>query len=425
MQDTKTKIKDGITLHTINTDKFKTDLIAMFLTTELSKENVTKNALISLLLRRGTMKFPSQEELSKKLEEMYGGSFDCGLDKIGNNQVFKLYIETIDDEFIPQSTNKMWKESLKLILEVVLNPYIENGAFKQEYFEQEKKTLTQLIEGRKDNKAQYALNRCVEEMYKDEPFGIYKFGTVEDIEKLDNKSLYEYYQELIQNCKIDIFVSGNIQEKEIEELVKDDENIKKLKEREAKYYPVKIEKKKSDNKEKVVEESLEVTQGKLVLGLNVNIEDEDKKYATIVYNAILGGTPNSKMFQNVREKSHLAYIASSSYMRHKNTIFVNSGIEISNYEKALKIMKEQIKDMEEGKFTEEELKEAKKVIIEGAKTLYDEQDSQITYCFGQEIATSNDVSIEEYMKKIEAISMEDVLEIAKVVKIDTIYFLKN
>ena len=383
--------------------------------------------MISLLFRRGSAKIPTQEELSKKLEEMYGSMFDSGLDKIGNNQVFKFYVETVNDEFLPQSNEEMWKKAIELILEITLNPYSENGSFKPEYFEQEKNTLTQLIEGKKDNKAQYALNRCIEEMYKDEPFGLYKLGTVEDIQKIDNKELYEYYLQLIQECKIDIFVSGNVPDQnEIKDLINEDENIKKLKDREPKYAPVKLEeKKKTDNNEKVVEESLEVTQGKLVLGLDIDIDDEEKKYATIVYNSILGGSANSKLFQNVREKAHLAYVASSSYLRHKNTIFVNSGIEISNYEKALNIIKEQIKDMQESKFTDDDLKEAKKVITEGIKTIYDEQDTQITYYFGQEIAESKDVSIDEYMKKIESITRENVIEIAKAVRVDTIYFLKN
>lgn len=427
MQNTKTQIKKGITLHTINSDKFKTNLFAMFLTTDLNEKNVTKNALISLLLRRGTATIPTQDELSKKLEEMYGGSFDCGLDKIGNNQVFKFYVETINDNYIPQSNEKMWKEAMKLMFEIILNPYNENEAFKQEYFEQEKNTLNQIIEGRKDNKAKYALDRCIEEMYKGEPFGLYKYGNVDEIQKIDNSDLYKHYKDLIQNCKIDIFVSGNIPEiNEVEDVIKSDENIQKLQEREAKYSPIKLEeRKKTQNDENIIEESMEVTQGKLVLGLDINIDDEEQKYDAVVYNAILGGSANSKMFQNVREKAHLAYVASSSYMRHKNTIFVNSGIEISNYEKALKIIKEQISDMEAGNFTDTDLKEAKKVITEGIKTVYDEQDSQITYCFGQEMAEAADVSLEEYMNKIESVTREDIINIAKSININTIYFLKN
>ena len=169
---------------------------------------------------------------------------------------------------------------------------------------------------------------------------------------------------------------------------------------------------------------MEVTQGKLILGLNVNIDNEELKYDTVIYNSILGGTANSKMFQNVREKAHLAYVASSSYLRHKNIIFVNCGIEISNYQKALDLIKQQIEDMKQGNFTEEDIANAKKGILATIKTIDDEQDTQISYYFGQEL-TNTRVSTEEYIKKIEKIQKEDVINIARKVSINTIYFLKD
>ena len=144
----------------------------------------------------------------------------------------------------------------------------------------------------------------------------------------------------------------------------------------------------------------------------------------VIYNSILGGTANSKMFQNVREKAHLAYVASSSYLRHKNIIFVNCGIEISNYQKALDLIKQQIEDMKQGDFTEEDIANAKKGILATIKTIDDEQDTQISYCFGQEL-TNTRVSTEEYIKKIEKIQKEDVINIARKVSINTIYFLKD
>ena len=72
--------------------------------------------------------------------------------------------------------------------------------------------IKQRIEGKIDNKARYAIDRCIEEMYKDKPFGLYKFGYVEDLEKIDKNDLYNYYKELINSCKIDIFISGNSNE---------------------------------------------------------------------------------------------------------------------------------------------------------------------------------------------------------------------
>lgn len=417
------ELKQGIKIHTINTNKFKTNLIAVFLTTELNRETVTKNALISMLLRRGTKNMPTQEDISKQMEEMYGASFDCGLDKTGDNQVLKFYIEVINDDFLPQGNSEILKKAIQKLLDIVFNPYIENEAFKQEYIEQEKNNLKQIINGKIDNKARYAIDRCIEEMYKNEPFGLYKSGYVEDLEKINGKELYLYYNELINSCKVDIFISGNIED-DIKKIIEENESIKQLKERTPKYKVPKIEKKEKRQEENIVTESKEVTQGKLILGLDVDIDDEKLKYDTVIYNSILGGTANSKMFQNVREKEHLAYVASSSYLRHKNIIIVNCGIEISNYQKALDLIKQQIEYMKQGDFTEEDIANAKKGILATVKTIDDEQDTQISYYFGQEL-TNTRVSTEEYIKKIEKIQKEDVINIARKVSINTIYFLKD
>lgn len=415
-------IKNGIKLHEIQTDKFKTNLIAVMLTTKLKKENVTKNALIPTVLKRGTAKMNTQEEINKTLEEMYGASFDCGIDKTGDNQVIKFYIESINDGFLPNNNENMLKKSLDKIFELIFNPYLENGTFKKEYVEQEKENLKQIIQSKIDNKARYALDRCIEEMYKDEPFGLYKYGDVKDLQNINEKNLYDYYIDFINTCKIDIYVSG-ILNNEIEDIIKNNENIIKLRDRDAQYKSYEPKTKKVEE-EKEIQESMEVTQGKIVIGLDVNIDDEDLRYDVMIYNSILGGSANSKLFQNVREKASLAYTASSSYYRLKNNIFINCGIEIENYEKALEIIKKQIEDMKNGDFTDEEIENAKKGIIAAIKTIDDEQDTEITYFFGQELSNVKN-SLEEYIKKIQSVNRESILNIANKVSINTIYFLKN
>lgn len=423
MEYKENEIKQGIKLHTIHTDKFKTNLIAVFLTTKLDRKTVTKNALISAVLRRGTQNMPTQEQISKEMENMYGASFDCGLDKTGDNQVLKFYIETLNDNFLPQKGEDLLKTSLEKLFEIVYNPLIEDNGFKPEYIEQEKQNIQQKIEGKIDNKARYALERCVEEMYPNEPFGLYKFGYVEDLKDMNGHSLYEDYKTLINTCKIDIFISGMIDEN-IKTEISENENIKKLLPREPEYKAIQNQKKDIKEQENIVTESMEVTQGKLVLGLDVDIENEDLKYHVLVYNSILGGSANSKMFQNVREKAHLAYVASSSYLRYKNNIFVNCGIEIENYEKALNLIKEQIEDMKKGDFTEDEIQNAKKGIIAAVKLIDDEQDTGVTYCFGQEL-TNHKTSVEDYKNKIQEVTKQDIIQVANRVQINTIYFLKD
>ena len=416
------EIKKGIKLHTIKTDKFKTNLIAVFLSKKLERENVTKNALIPAILRRGSKTLKTQEEISKTLEEMYGASFDCGIDKTGDNQVIRFYIETVNDNYLPKKENNLEK-SIQTLLEIVFNPYEENGKFKKDYINQEKENMKKRIESRKDNKARYSLDRCIEEMYKDKPYGLYKFGYSKDLEKIDEENLYSYYKDLINTCKIDIFVSGPIDENIIK-ILKEDKILNSLNEREAEYNKLELEQKKKIEKENIVIEKMEVTQGKILVGLDVDINDNKSKAIAMVYNNILGGSANSKMFQNVREKAHLAYVANSMYYKYKGNIIVNSGIEISNYEKALELIKKQIEDMENGEFTKEEVDNAKKGIISAIKTINDEQDSIIIYYFGQELTNTN-VSVEQYMDEILSVSYEDVKNIAKKVYINTIYFLRD
>ena len=416
------EIKKGIKFHILNIDKFKTNLFAIFLTTKLNRENVTKNALVSMLLRRGSKTMQTQEEISKRMEELYGASFDCGLDKTGDNQVLKFYIEAINDKYLPEHNENILKIVIESLLEIAFNPYVEDDGFKKEYLEQEKNNIKQRIEGKIDNKARYSLERAIEEMYRGEPYGLYKFGYEEDLENINEKDLYKHYKELINSCKIDIFLSGNLDE-DVEKLIEENESIKSLQERTPLFEIPKIPEKK-DIKENIVTESMEVTQGKLVIGLNVNIDNDEEKYWTLMYNSILGGSANSKLFQNVREKAHLAYVASSTYYRFKSIIFINSGIEISDYDKALKVIREQIEEMKQGNFTEEDIENSKKGIIAAIKTIDDEQDTGITYYFGQELAESN-VSEEEYIKKIENIGKEDIVDIANKVQINTIYFLKD
>ena len=419
----KINIKKGIDLHLIETNKFKTNLLAVFLTTPLQKETVTKNALIPAVLRRGSQNMKTQDEISIALEEMYGASFDCGIDKIGDDQILKFYLETINNEFLPEQEDN-FKKAINILLEVVFNPLLENNHFNNEYVEGEKNNLKQVIEGRKDSKALYALERCVEEMYKNNPYSLYKYGNTEDLKNINADNLYEQYKALINNCKIDIFISGDIKEN-VKEDVFNNENIEKLNAREAKYIiNNKENRKKEEKQEQEVSDSMDINQGKLIIGLDVLQENDNDKYTALVYNAILGGTPTSKMFQNVREKNSLAYTASSSFIRQKANIFIKCGIDIPNYKKALEIIKEQLEDMKKGEFTAANIDEAKNNIISTIKFIPDEQDTELMYYFSQELS-GYEMSYENYINKVNEIKKEDIIELAKRIQINTIYFLTN
>lgn len=283
------EIKQGIKMHCIETNKFKTNLLSIIITLPLSREKITYDTIIPAVLKRGTKNLKTQEEIAKKLENMYGADFDCGIEKNGDNHVIKFYLESLNDNFIPGENNqKMLKESIDLLLDIVFNPFIENNKFKDEYVETEKNNIKLLIESKIDNKDQYAFNRCIEEMYKNKPYGLYKFGYVEDLDKINSENLYNYYLELIRTSKIDIFISGELNVQETIENIKNNESIKRLRDREPNYV---INNEQAEQKEKIqikeIQDKLDITQGKLVIGLDVQTADCESKFSVAMYNVIL------------------------------------------------------------------------------------------------------------------------------------------
>ena len=254
------EIKSGIKAHLIQNDIFKTNIACVLLTTPLNRETVTQNALLPFLLRSGTKNLKTQLEINKKLEEMYGASFDCGIDKMGDNQVLKFYIESINDNFVGEK-DEMLKQTINFILEIVFNTLIENGQFNEDILNIEKQNLKQVIESKIDDKDIYAFENCINSMYGDKGFGLYKYGFTEDISKITAKSLADSYIELINNCKIDIFISGDLKNIDIKGILENNANIKNLVARDPKYI---LNNESTESKQKVdnIQEKRETRQAR-------------------------------------------------------------------------------------------------------------------------------------------------------------------
>ena len=341
MRYTKREIKEGIKVHLIKNDNFKTDFTVVFLTIPLEKENITKNALIPAILRSGSHKYETYQKISEELEMLYGASFDCGIDKTGDNLVLKFYIESINDNYLPQINNNLEKV-LEILLDIIFDPKVTNDEFEAEYIEIEKRNLEMIIKAQKDDKDQYAYDRCINIMYNNSGYGLSKYGNLEDLQAINSHNLYEQYKQLIDNAKIDIIISGDYEEEKILNYVETNELIKKLNPRKEKININKYSTEIKDKKDKAneINEELDIVQGKLVIGLDI-LPNElgDFRFISILYNAIFGNGVSSKLFQIVREKESLAYTAKSEYIAQKNNIFIRCGIECQNYEKATELIK--------------------------------------------------------------------------------------
>ena len=426
MRYTKREIKEGIKVHLIKNDNFKTDFTVVFLTIPLEKESITKNALIPAILRSGSHKYETYQKISEELEMLYGASFDCGIDKTGDNLVLKFYVESINDNYLPQINNNLEKV-LEILLDIIFDPKVANDEFDAEYIEIEKRNLEMIIKAQKDDKDQYAYDRCINIMYNNSGYGLSKYGNLEDLQTINPHNLYEQYKQLIDNAKIDIIISGDYEEEKILNYVETNELIKKLNPRKEKININKYSTEIKDKKDKAneINEELDIVQGKLVIGLDI-LPNElgDFRFISILYNAIFGNGVSSKLFQIVREKESLAYTAKSEYIAQKNNIFIRCGIECQNYEKATELIKKLLEDMKNGEFSEEDIKKAKDYILAGVDAINEEQDSQILFLFGQEL-TKMPLTIEEHKNNIQKVTKEQIVEFANKIQLNTIYFLKN
>jgi predicted Zn-dependent peptidase len=411
---------NGIKIFQIKSNKFKTNSINIFFHDDLSKERATKNALLPAVLRRGCEGYPTNRDISLRLEELYGAVFDCGVTKKGESQVIQFYLEFVSDKYAKSGDN-LTQKTFDLLLKIITKPIVENNVFKAEYVEQESKNLKELIEGRINDKVQYAVDKCLEEMCKGEPFGIYDYGSLEELQKINAKNLYEHYKYFLETLPVYVFIYGDLDDNKIKYII---DGLSAIRRGSVKTVgKTGIESKVGDVKN--ITERMNVTQGKLCMGFRTNVSPDSKDYYKLmVYNSILGGGLHSKLFQNVREKAGLAYYVFSRLDKFKGLMVISSGIEIDNRDKAIEIIKKQLEDIKNGNITDYEYEASIKSMETGVKSLIDSQLQVVDFYLSQHIIGKDD-GPNDIIEKVKQVTKKDVVDIAEKIKLDTLYFLTS
>ena len=411
---------NGIDFYQIKTEKFKTNTINIFFHDNLRKETAAKNAMVPAVLRRGCERFPTLRDISLYLEELYGASFDCGVTKKGERQIIHFYIEFVSDKYAGGNAGQ-FEKATDLLIDIIMKPVVEKDAFRNDYVDQEKENLRKLIESRVNDKMQYAVDRCFEEMCKDEPFGIYDYGAVDDLADINSRNLFEHYKSMLETYPMQVFITGNVGEDKIKGIIDKLSNIKRGKIKKVDITNIEKEVVKVRN----VTEPMNVNQGKLSLGFRTNTSSNDEDYyALMVYNGILGGGIHSKLFQNVREKASLAYYVFSRLEKFKGLMIISSGIETDNKDKAIDIILSQMDEIQKGNISDYEYDSTLKAIETGIKSLRDNQLQMVDFYLSQAIVNTDD-NFETLNEKIKKVSKQDVVEVSKKIKLDTIYFLTS
>ncbi|MFT4413630.1 EF-P 5-aminopentanol modification-associated protein YfmF [Fredinandcohnia humi] len=416
LDETEHKV-NGITIHTIKTDKYKTNTIVLKMKAPLQQENVTHRALLPYVLQSETPSYPSSTSLRSYLDELYGATLQVDLAKKGEYHIISFNMEIANEIFLNDQT-PLFDKGIALLSEIIFSPAKENGIFKSSVVEKEKRGLKQRIQAVYDDKMRYSNLRLVEEMCKDEPYHLHVNGRIEDIENISSASLYEYYQKALAEDEIDLYIIGNVDLEKVESAVS---SAFVFSNREVATLPPSTSKK-ITNVNEVIEKQ-DVKQGKLNIGFRTNTAFSDPDYDALqVFNGIFGGFSHSKLFINVREKESLAYYAASRVESHKGLLMVMSGIDFKNYERAVTIVKEQMKAMTEGDFTEDTLLQTKAMVKNQLLETIDTSRGIAEVLYHNVVSTKKR-KIEDWISGIDAVTKEQVINVGKKIELDTIYFL--
>jgi len=406
----------GIGFNTIIDDKFKSNVVSVKLVTRLNNDTASLNALAISTASSANSKYKTISALSQRLSELYGSSIGSDISKMGDTQVLTMVARFIDDRFAFDGDN-ITDNVVNILIDCLFNPYVENGEFNSELFNISKKELLDTIEGEINNKRTYAIIKAKKSIYKDEPASVLSYGDKEHTINATAKECYNTLKRLLNTCNIEIFYVGSSEKPSIAEKFK--EAFSKLAERNPEKFPTTIP---SVAKSKVEEVSneIEVNQAKMVLAFKTT---HQSKYDNSIMNTILGLSPFSKLFSNVREKLSLCYYCQSSYDNSKKTIFIDSGVEVDNIQKAKEAILQQVEDIKAGNFSNEHIENSIKYLSNALNSIGDTQSSYVSWYFNN-ILLGEDRTIANEYKNYSSVTKDGIIQSAKALKLDTIFVLK-
>ncbi len=410
------EICEGVAFNSIVDTRFKISRISASLAAPLNKKTAAANALLSCVLTRSCKKFPDFTALSRELDALYGASLYPSVRRFGDFQVITISAAGLDDRYSLDGES-VSSQLTELLCSILFEPNLKDGLFNEDDVEQERRQLIENIDAEFNDKRTYAINRCIETMCRNEPFSVGRFGSREDVTALTQESIFNSWKQLLDNSRVELAMLGSADPENAYQGFK-------------KYFADKPRKTggtttvvKDIPEIKRITETEEISQSKLVMGFRAAYpENKTQLVANSLMSAILGGTPTSKLFTNVREKQSLCYYCASRVDNSKGIMLIDSGVEIKNIEKTEEAVMEQLRLLKNGCITDDELNSAKLAIKNAYISSLDSLGALQSFYI-------NGILLDKAMSPLEAaaivddISKDQITELAKQIKLDTVFSL--
>lgn len=405
-------------IHIVQTEKFKTNRISIYFKRPIVKEEITIRNLLCDCLTSSTKKYNTERLMNIRTEELYGIPYNGSTYLSGNFSIMSFSMEFLNDKYI---SNSILEDSISFLMDILFDPNVKDNKFDEKIFEVNKKTLEESIKSFSDNPRKYSVRRTYEELGEKTPLSYHSSGYLDDLDKITSKSLYEYYQSVLIKDIVDIFVIGDINIDEIKNIIISKMKINTIKKTKGSHYINHLSFRK---RSKTIIEKKDINQSKLVIGCKLkNITPFETNYVSNLYSYILGGSADSILFKNVREKHSLCYYINSSVNKLSNVLIIESGIDKNDYKKAVRLIKKQIKNMALGKFEEKYIENGKITYLNACKELCDSPRDLLNIYISNEYLGTD--LLEKREKEINKVTKNDIIKFANKVYLDTVYLLEG
>ena len=406
---------DGIDIHIIKTNKFKSIYISTVLINKFKKENLTNNFVLRKLLTTSSKKLKNEIEVTRKVSELYNSGIVISNDVVNETITTNFDMEVLEDKY---TEDGLLENALNYYFDTILYPNIINDEFEKENFDLAIKTATTYYESEKENKNKYAVDNAF--LLIDDEFLKYnRNGYMDDLKNITRKSIATYYKELLDKANVSIFLIGNINEEKVLNIIRNNINGK-FKNNNNYFKNITFtEKTKSIEKEDIEKNN----QSILVMIYKIlNLTDRERNVVLPVFNRIFGVGTNSKLFKNVREKNSLCYDIRSTVSR-SSIMTIQSGIDFKNKEKCIELINQELTNMKNGNISDEEFNEAINFRRKSLKQFEDYNDS-ILYIKESNILFNND-DLDDRNKQLDTIKKEEIIELSKKIYLNITYLLKG
>ncbi|HFI0064142.1 EF-P 5-aminopentanol modification-associated protein YfmF [Streptococcus sp. P25B114] len=413
------KLQEGVELHFIESDKFTTNRIRVRFAAEMSEQTVAGRVLVANLLEMGNQDYPSAQRLRMRLAELYGAHFSTSVSKRGRVHFVDLTISYINPHYLPEQED-ITGEIIDFLEACLFKPLKNGSAFKEDVFAVEKNNLISFLETEVEDNFYHADVEMSKLYYEDEAVQIPRVGRIDLVEQVTAETAFKTYSNMLRLDKIDIFVLGQVDQALVQE---------KFSSFSFKYRNPKLELEYQQAYSKVTRERVErkeARQSILELAYHLQVVYNDVNYpALLVFNGLLGAFSHSKLFMNVREKESLAYTIGSQISIFSGMLKIYAGINRQDKLKAIKLIRQQVMALKQGKFTEDDLNLTKNMLVHSATLAQDRQNNLLEQVYNQVTMGQRNVTWGEWIEAVNKVSREDILRVGQLVRLQAVYFMEG